>query len=223
MEDEKKETIYIPLYFDYYEDLADLEDAELGRVIRAILAERATGETIELTRIEKVAYNVITRGAKRAEEKYMARMQQISEARRDAVNKRWEKERAKKAEAQAATNEPHVIQTDTKNTNVSFVIQGDTNDTKEKEKEKENEKEKVKKYSRFAPPTAEEVRQYCNEHGYMVDADQFVDFYTQKGWMVGKSPMKDWQAAVRTWVRRRQEDGGYKQTSFVPQPDDYPF
>jgi hypothetical protein len=94
---------------------------------------------------------------------------------------------------------------------------------KEKEKEKENTKESIKKVGRFAPPTAEEVRQYCEEHGYMVDAERFVDFYGQKGWMVGKSPMKDWQAAVRNWVRMSKERGEYQQTSFIPQPDDYPF
>ena len=33
------------------------------------------------------------------------------------------------------------------------------------------------------------------------DPERFVDFYAQKGWMVGKSRMKDWKASVRNWVR----------------------
>jgi hypothetical protein len=39
-----------------------------------------------------------------------------------------------------------------------------------------------------------------------VDPEEFVDFYTSKGWKVGKNPMKDWKAAVRTWARRDKTD-----------------
>ena len=38
--------------------------------------------------------------------------------------------------------------------------------------------------------------------GYAVDPDRFVDYYTSNGWKVGKNPMKDWKAAVRTWEKR---------------------
>ena len=55
---------------------------------------------------------------------------------------------------------------------------------------------------RFTPPTVEEVRAYCNEKGYAVDPERFVDFYASKGWMVGKSKMKDWKASVRNWERQ---------------------
>ena len=54
-----------------------------------------------------------------------------------------------------------------------------------------------KKTSRFLPPTEEEVKQYCLENGYTLDAQRFVDFYECKGWMVGKNKMKNWKAAVR--------------------------
>lgn len=53
----------------------------------------------------------------------------------------------------------------------------------------------------FTPPTVEEVRTYCMERGNLVDPEQFVDFYTSKGWKVGNQRMKDWKAAVRTWER----------------------
>lgn len=54
---------------------------------------------------------------------------------------------------------------------------------------------------RFAPPTLQEVSEYCRQRQNSVDASRFVDFYTSNGWRVGKSPMKDWQAAVRTWEK----------------------
>lgn len=50
-------------------------------------------------------------------------------------------------------------------------------------------------------PTLEEVVDYCRERGSKVDAQAWYDYYTSNGWKVGKNPMKDWQAAVRTWER----------------------
>lgn len=55
--------------------------------------------------------------------------------------------------------------------------------------------------TRFTPPTLPEVQAYIAERGSGVDAQRFLDFYSSKGWMVGKNHMKDWKAAVRTWER----------------------
>lgn len=57
----------------------------------------------------------------------------------------------------------------------------------------------VNKPSRFIPPTLEEVRTYCLERSNNVDPERFIDYYTSNGWKVGRNPMKDWKAAVRTW------------------------
>ena len=65
----------------------------------------------------------------------------------------------------------------------------------------ENIESNVARARRFIPPTVEEVAAYVAEKGYDVDPQHFVDFYTSKGWMVGSNKMKDWKAAVRTWVR----------------------
>ena len=54
----------------------------------------------------------------------------------------------------------------------------------------------------FVPPTLEEVSVYCKERNNGIDAQAFIDFYSSKGWMIGKNKMKDWKAAVRTWERR---------------------
>ena len=58
-----------------------------------------------------------------------------------------------------------------------------------------------KKKSRFVIPTVEEVQEYCNERGNNIDAQHFVDYYSARGWMLGKSHIKDWKACVRTWER----------------------
>ena len=58
--------------------------------------------------------------------------------------------------------------------------------------------------TRFTPPTLEEVTAYVRERGSSVDPQGFIDFYASKGWLVGKTPMKDWKAACRNaekWER----------------------
>ena len=57
------------------------------------------------------------------------------------------------------------------------------------------------KPSRFTPPTLDEVASYIKENNYQVDPDKWIDFYSSKGWMVGKNKMKDWKACVRTWTK----------------------
>lgn len=65
---------------------------------------------------------------------------------------------------------------------------------------------------KFDPPSLEEVTEYVRERGSRVDPQGFIDFYASKGWMVGRSPMKDWKAACRRaeswerWSRPQQDD-----------------
>lgn len=59
--------------------------------------------------------------------------------------------------------------------------------------------------NQFSPPTVEEVKAYSAERGYNIDPNRFVDYYTSIGWKVGKNPMKDWKAAVRSWSRKEQQ------------------
>ena len=54
-------------------------------------------------------------------------------------------------------------------------------------------------------PSVEEIKDYCLERNNGIDAEQFFDFYESKNWYVGKNKMKNWQAAVRTWEKRKQK------------------
>lgn len=58
------------------------------------------------------------------------------------------------------------------------------------------------KQKRFVKPTVDQVREYCQERHNSVDPQNFINFYEAKGWKVGKTPMKDWKACVRTWETR---------------------
>ena len=62
-----------------------------------------------------------------------------------------------------------------------------------------------------APPTLAEVQAYAAEqHPASADAQTeaaaFFDHFQSNGWRVaGKTPMADWQAAFRSWMRRRPQ------------------
>lgn len=56
---------------------------------------------------------------------------------------------------------------------------------------------------RFSAPSEEDARAYAQALGMpSSEGSAFIDFHTSKGWVIGKSPMKDWKAAMRTWHRR---------------------
>ena len=90
----------------------------------------------------------------------------------------------------------------------------------ELEKEIDKEKEVIKPQKRFVKPTIEDVQAYCKERNNGVDAQRWYYYYSSNGWKVGKNPMKDWKAAVRTW-ERSDSNGKPKSNSFTPYPDEY--
>ena len=60
---------------------------------------------------------------------------------------------------------------------------------------------------RFSPPSYDDIKKYTDEiQATNIDINQFIDFYTSNGWMVGKNKMKDWQATVRNWERREKKN-----------------
>lgn len=73
------------------------------------------------------------------------------------------------------------------------------------------------KAARFRAPSPAEVEEYARSYAEGkgldlastdFDPERFVDFYAQKGWMVGKAKMKDWKASVRIWVRSSKPKNG---------------
>lgn len=190
---------YIPFYYSYRKKLEKLSDQEVGRLVRSLLEYGETGETEELAGRESIAFDFIADDINRAKAAYEERC---------AKNQRNIEKRYAR---QDDTNVYDGIRT---NTNVYETYQ--TKD-KPKDKPKDKTKDKTKDNSlppngvsdtrakRFTPPTLDDVSAYIRERGSNVDAQRFLDFYTAKGWIVGKNRMKDWKAAVRTWEKRDSE------------------
>lgn len=97
------------------------------------------------------------------------------------------------------------------NTNVSKM---DTQDRLGKDRlgkdrlELENNGAGAPTRTRFIPPTVEEVAEYCKLRGNNINPQYFVDYYETRNWKVsGKTTMKDWKAAIRTWEQNNFNNG----------------
>ena len=72
----------------------------------------------------------------------------------------------------------------------------------------DTDKKKVdKEKKKFIIPSIEEVSSYCLERGKGIKPETFIDYYEGNGWKVGRNPMKDWKAVIRTWESRGGGDG----------------
>lgn len=100
----------------------------------------------------------------------------------------FERQNDKKCKAEYQILKESNIDNNTNNNTVSNNI-GDNNTPKTEKKE------------RFNAPTVEEVQEYCTERGNNIDAQHFIDYYSARGWMLGKNHIKDWKACIRTWER----------------------
>jgi hypothetical protein len=68
----------------------------------------------------------------------------------------------------------------------------------------------------FVKPTVADVAAYCHEIRASIDPQAFIDHYESNGWKVGRNPMRDWKAAVRTWKARAPEFAGHGKANNVP-------
>lgn len=77
----------------------------------------------------------------------------------------------------------------------------------EADADQEQSKRGVKSKKAFQKPSCEECEGYAKEIGMPSDEGRkFFDHFTSNGWKVGgKSPMRDWRAALRTWKGRWEE------------------
>ena len=56
-------------------------------------------------------------------------------------------------------------------------------------------------------PVLQDIKAYIQENGLSVDAEQFYDYYTARGWMLSGTQIVDWTALLRNWERRERKEG----------------
>lgn len=104
----------------------------------------------------------------------------------------------------------------------------ESNDASKRPSEEEEERgrgvkeEERGSRARFRAPSPAEVAEYARSYAASKDLDldstdfdpeRFVDFYAQKGWMVGRTRMRDWRASVRNWVRTSKPKEGKREVN----------
>jgi len=95
--------------------------------------------------------------------------------------------------------------------------------TKEGKKERRKEEEKKdisvniskeKNTHEFKSPKLNDVFEFMQEYSASKDftlsvnseSENFFDFYSSKGWKVGKETMKDWRSSARKWLRKNNDE-----------------
>lgn len=69
------------------------------------------------------------------------------------------------------------------------------------------------KLPRFRIPDIQEViKDFTSKGSDETEANKFFYFYESKNWMVGKTKMKNWYAAVSGWLARNKKAGTKKYT-----------
>ena len=177
---------YFKCFHNYFEKTKSLTDAEVGRLFRALMKFSATGEAPSLAGRESIAFDFIADEIARDVARYdeICKTNAINGAKRTVANG---------SERQRDEAKPSEID------KVEGIRNKDLKETLPYGSAKKTGG------AVFTPPTVDEVRAYCLERKNSVDPAAFVDFYTSKGWLIGKNRMKDWRAAVRTWERERTE------------------
>ena len=187
---------YAALPYDYLEEMEALNDAEFGRLTRALLAYSMTGEQIALCGNERFyAKRVMSQ-----EDRFKASYEEVSVVRSEAgkagAAARWQNGKrifanGKNSKVISANGKNGYTETNTETNTDTLPSNDGKSDTRG---------------ARFTPPSADDVSAYVQAQGYHVNAERFVAFYEQKGWMVGKNRMKDWKAAVRSWETRWKDE-----------------
>lgn len=176
---------YFCCYHSYRSKTAKLSDQELGRLFRSLMQYSETGERPEIEGRESIAFDFIADDIDRTKANYIARCE---------TNRRNRTGTIDNDRQQSSTDVDEMNQNKNKNKN-----------------ENKNNKGERSAPARFIIPTTEEVKQYCEERHNGIVAEHFIDYYTANGWKVGKNPMRDWKATVRSW-----EKNGYNNQK--PQP-----
>ena len=220
----KKETFLF--YADWLNVIRDLPSEVQLEVYQAIAEYAIYGNLIELKPLAKVAFGFVKQTIDRDTQKYIS----ISEKRSEAGKKGGRRLKDNELEESNEKQKKQLLSGKSKKSNCPLNDNDNVNDNdisfleKKKQKsdvavsdlENENSESPIETLQtpkeqsgggrkQFIIPTPEEVQAYCDERKNGILGQQFCDFYSSKGWKIGKEPMKDWKAAVRTWEMRRKD------------------
>lgn len=170
------------LYCDLIHTVEQLTDEQAGDLFKHILRYVNDQQPQTENVITRIAFEPIKQSLKRDLQKY----EDIRKRNQDNARKRWD--------ATASDRIPN----DTKNAD-SVSVSGSGSVTGKKE------------IKGFVKPTIEQLKEYMREQGMNDIAENWLNHYEANGWKVGKNPMKDWKASVRTWKTNQKNNSATPQ------------
>ena len=170
------------LYCDLIHTVEQLTDEQAGDLFKHILRYVNDQQPQTENVITRIAFEPIKQSLKRDLQKY----EDIRKRNQDNARKRWD--------ATASDRIPN----DTKNAD-SVSVSGSGSVTGKKE------------IKGFVKPTIEQLKEYMKEQGMNDIAENWLNHYEANGWKVGKNPMKDWKASVRTWKTNQKNNSPSQQ------------
>ena len=193
-------------------------DAQFGALMRAVFSYRFGGEEYSGDDMAiDVAFQAIAN--------QVDRLKEYSEI--NAKNASGSESRQKGAEcSEMQGNHPPILSTPIQSNPIqSHPIQSDPirSDPVQSEPVREREAGKPPAPTGFSPPSVQDVEAYCAQKGFCVDAERFVDYYASVGWKVGKNPMQDWRAAIRTWAKKDSPRPEPKNCGYILAPAEDPW
>lgn len=184
---------------EWQEVLVDYPPEVRLEVYEAIIEYVASGTLSELKPLAKMAFSFIKKEVDYNLESYNEVSKARSEAGKKGMRKRWGGKRDGMGDDDTVQDVTNITYND------NYIYNPPLTPPKAGD---EREEPSGTKPRNVIPPPIDEVREYCLSRGGIVNADEFMDFYASKGWIVGKNRMKDWQAAVRTWEIKRSRETG---------------
>lgn len=186
------------VFSDWQTLFQNLSDEQAGQLIKAMCFYNKGEEYTPSDPTVTAMFSMVKEGMDHNSDHYDKVCQRRAEAGKKGADKRWKDGKSHSENGKCHSEDGKTCKTLTESESVTLT----ETLTESESVIPPSEESKSRTRKRFRPPTVEEVEAYCFERNNKVDAERFVDFYASNGWRVGKNPMKDWKAAVRTWEKR---------------------
>lgn len=179
------------VHFSTYESIKDFDDAQLGKIFRAMCEYAITGKEITLTKMLKVAFRFVKSQMDADIKKYKETCEKRSYAGRSSAQKRAESKSTNVSKCQQNEQMP------TKATDIDVDIDVDV-DNRESDILKNN------------TPTLEEIKTFCKNENLIVNPELFFNHYEANGWKYPSgNKVVAWQSELRKWdIKDRQNNRG---------------
>ena len=192
------------LYGDFAQHFALLTDSEIGLLFRSVFDYVNTDAIPQnLPPAVAMAFSVLRVQIDRDKEKYIEVCKKRAQA--GKIGGQQRAANARQAQANQAfvskSKQTQANQADTDTVTDTDIVLGG----------------KADKAKKFTPPSVDDVRAYCEQRHNGIDPEYFVNFYEARGWMMGRTHMKDWKRAVITWETKNkaQVGAGGEELAFI--------